>query len=45
MTKRIFKASAILNPVPVVLITTQNKEGKTNVFTVGWVGKIGRAHV
>lgn len=38
MTKRIFKASAILNPVPAVLITTQNKEGKTNVFTVGWVG-------
>ncbi len=38
MTKMIFKASAILNPVPAVLITTQNKEGKTNVFTVGWVG-------
>lgn len=38
MTKRIFKGSSILNPVPAVLITTQNKEGKTNVFTVGWIG-------
>lgn len=38
MTKRIFKGSAILNPVPAVLITSQNKEGKVNVFTVGWIG-------
>ena len=38
MTKRIFKGSAILNPVPVVLITSQNSEGKANVFTVGWIG-------
>jgi flavin reductase (DIM6/NTAB) family NADH-FMN oxidoreductase RutF len=38
MTKRTFKGSAILNPVPAVLITSVNKEGKPNVFTVGWVG-------
>ena len=38
MSKRVFKGSAILNPVPAVLITSQNKEGKINVFTVGWVG-------
>jgi flavin reductase (DIM6/NTAB) family NADH-FMN oxidoreductase RutF len=38
MTKRNFKGSAILNPVPAVMITSQNKEGKTNVFTVGWIG-------
>lgn len=38
MTKRSFKGSAILNPVPAVLITSQNKEGKVNVFTVGWIG-------
>lgn len=38
MSKRTFKGSAILNPVPAVLITTENKEGKTNVFTVGWIG-------
>lgn len=28
----------MLNPVPVVLITSKNKEGKINVFTVGWIG-------
>lgn len=38
MSKRTFKGSAILNPVPAVLITSVNKEGKPNVFTVGWVG-------
>jgi flavin reductase (DIM6/NTAB) family NADH-FMN oxidoreductase RutF len=38
MKKTIFKGSAMLNPVPVVLITSKNKEGKINVFTVGWIG-------
>lgn len=38
MTKRIFKGSAMLNPVPAVLITCKNKENKVNVFTVGWIG-------
>lgn len=38
MTKKIFKGSAMLNPVPSVLITSKNKEGKINVFTVGWIG-------
>jgi flavin reductase (DIM6/NTAB) family NADH-FMN oxidoreductase RutF len=38
MTKRFFKGSAILNPVPAVMITSQNREGKVNVFTVGWIG-------
>lgn len=38
MTKISFKGSTMLNPVPSVLITSQNKEGKTNVFTVGWIG-------
>lgn len=37
MSKTIFKGSAILNPVPAVLITSQNSEGKPNVFTVGWI--------
>ena len=35
-----FKGSVILNPVPVVLITTKNKEGKENVFTVAWAGTV-----
>ncbi|WP_251860990.1 flavin reductase family protein [Clostridium sp. Marseille-Q2269] len=37
MKKVKFKGSAMLNPVPVALITTKSKE-KTNVFTVGWIG-------
>lgn len=40
MDKIDFKGSVILNPVPVVLVTSKNKEGKTNVFTVGWTGTI-----
>ena len=40
MAKFDFKGSVILNPVPVVLITSKNNEGKTNVFTVGWTGTI-----
>ena len=40
MDKLDFKGSVILNPVPVVLISSKNKEGKSNVFTVGWTGTI-----
>lgn len=38
MEKVTFKGSAMLNPVPVVLISCKNNEGKDNVFTVGWIG-------
>jgi flavin reductase (DIM6/NTAB) family NADH-FMN oxidoreductase RutF len=40
MNKTELKGSVILNPVPVVLVTSRNKEGKNNVFTVGWTGTI-----
>ncbi|MBC2855088.1 flavin reductase family protein [Cetobacterium sp. 2A] len=40
MSKQEFKGSVVLNPVPVVLITSKNKEGKENVFTVAWTGTI-----
>lgn len=40
MSKRDFKGSVILNPVPVVLITSRNKNGQENVFTVGWTGTL-----
>ncbi|STO31783.1 Flavoredoxin [Fusobacterium necrogenes] len=40
MTKNIFKGSIVLNPVPVVMVTSRNNEGKTNVFTVAWIGTI-----
>jgi flavin reductase (DIM6/NTAB) family NADH-FMN oxidoreductase RutF len=38
MKKQIFNGSTMLNPVPVVLITSKNKKGESNVFTVAWTG-------
>lgn len=38
MSKKLFKGSSMLNPVPVVLITCKNDEGNVNVFTVAWTG-------
>ena len=40
MKKRNLKGSVVLNPVPVVLVTCKNLEGKDNVFTVAWVGTV-----
>lgn len=40
MSKEVFKGSVILNPVPVVLITSKSLEDKVNVFTVAWAGTI-----
>lgn len=40
MPKVNFKGGALLNPVPAVLVTSINNNGKVNVFTVGWVGTI-----
>lgn len=40
MSKTNFKGSVILNPVPVVMISSKNREGKSNVFTVAWTGTI-----
>lgn len=34
------KGSVILNPIPVVMVTSRGKDGKDNVFTVGWVGTV-----
>ena len=34
------KGSVILTPVPVVMVTSRGKDGKDNVFTVGWVGTV-----
>ncbi|ADL51888.1 flavin reductase family protein [Clostridium cellulovorans] len=38
MAKKVFKGSAMLNPVPSVLITSKDADDKVNVFTVGWIG-------
>lgn len=40
INKKEFKGSVILNPVPVVLITSKNKAGEENVFTVAWTGTV-----
>lgn len=40
MEKLDFKGSVILNPVPVVLVASKNKEGKENIFTVAWTGTV-----
>lgn len=40
MKKLNFKGSVMLNPTPVVLITSKNKAGKLNIFTVGWVSTV-----
>lgn len=40
MKKIDFKGSVILNPVPVVLITSRNLEGNENIFTVAWTGTV-----
>lgn len=39
MAKQIWKPSVILNPVPVVLVTSSDGN-KDNVFTVAWTGTI-----
>jgi flavin reductase (DIM6/NTAB) family NADH-FMN oxidoreductase RutF len=38
VTKELFKGSIMFGPVPAVLVTTIDAEGKPNVFTVGWTG-------
>lgn len=41
MNKKVdLKGSVILNPVPVVMVTSRSNDGKDNVFTVGWVGTV-----
>ena len=37
LTKKFFKGSTMLNPLPVALITSSFKD-KTNIFTVAWIG-------
>ena len=40
MGKRQFKAGNMLYPVPAAMITVADKEGKSNIFTVAWVGTV-----
>lgn len=38
MAKELFKGSVMFGPVPAVLVTSIGKDGRVNVFTVGWTG-------
>lgn len=40
MSKQSWKPGNMLYPLPVVLISTANKRGEQNVFTVAWTGTI-----
>ncbi len=40
MNKLNFKGSAMLNPTPVVLVTSKSKSNKINVFTVAWISTV-----
>ncbi len=40
MSKQLWKPSTILNPVPVVMVTCADTEGKPNIITIAWAGTI-----
>jgi flavin reductase (DIM6/NTAB) family NADH-FMN oxidoreductase RutF len=40
MKKLNFKGSVMLNPTPVVLVTSKNSSNKLNIFTVGWISTV-----
>lgn len=40
MSKLNFKGSVMLNPSPVVLITSKDLSGQVNIFTVAWISTV-----
>jgi flavin reductase (DIM6/NTAB) family NADH-FMN oxidoreductase RutF len=40
MGKQVWKPSTMLNPVPIVMVTCADAQGKANIITVGWAGTI-----
>lgn len=40
MSKQVWKPSTMLNPVPVVMVTCVDSEGKANIITLAWAGTI-----
>ncbi|MBR3810955.1 MAG: flavin reductase family protein [Agathobacter sp.] len=40
MAKQTWKAGNMLNPVPVVMVSVADKEGRANIITVAWAGTI-----
>lgn len=40
MAKQVWKPSTMLNPVPVVMVSCADNEGKPNIITLAWAGTI-----
>lgn len=40
MGKQVWKPSTMLNPVPAVMVTCVNAEGRANIITLAWAGTI-----
>ena len=40
MGKQHWKPGNMLNPVPAVMVSVADKEGKANIITVAWAGTI-----
>lgn len=40
MAKQIWKPSTMLNPVPVVMVSCADGDGKPNIITLAWVGTV-----
>lgn len=40
MAKQQWKPATILNPVPAVMVTCSDSEGKPNIITLAWVGTV-----
>lgn len=40
MAKQVWKPTTMLNPVPVIMVTCIDKEGKPNIITLAWAGTI-----
>ena len=38
MAKQVWKAGNMVYPLPAVMVSTADKEGNTNIFTVAWTG-------
>jgi len=40
LVKQVWKPSTLLNPVPIIMVSCADKEGKPNIITIGWSGTI-----
>jgi len=40
MAKQVWKPSTMLNPVPVVMVSCVDNEGRPNIITLAWVGTV-----